>query len=206
MSTQFPPSQTLTPHQLHQGEAVAERYRSAWLANATTAVVLVLTDLSVVWANPRAAQLEEQGLIRLTAGYLSFQDAATTSGLLSFVKRTTLGPAAWVAEEVEGGHLIVRGEASEPAGWPGGVALTFRITSSPDDYVLWADMQAPLGLTKAEIVIVKRLISGDRAEDIAADTPVTLETVRTHIRRIYLKLNVGTREQLFAKILPFRIG
>lgn len=206
MSTQFPPSQTLSPHQLHQGEAVAERYRSAWLANATTAVVLVLTDLSVVWANRRARQLEELGLIRLNAGYLSFQDAMTTTGLMSFVKRATPGPSAWVAHGVEGGPLLVRGEAAEPDGWPGGVALTFRITSNPDDYVLWADMQEALGLTKAEAVIVKRLIAGDRAEDIAADTPVTLETVRTHIRRIYLKLNVGTREQLFAKVLPFRVG
>lgn len=206
MSTQFPPSQNLSPHQLHQGEAVAERYRSAWLADAATAVVLVLTDLSVVWANRRAQQLEETGLISLNSGYLSLQDARTTTGLLSFVKRTTPGPSVWVAQEVEGGHLIIRGEATEPAGWPGGMALTFRITSNPEEYVLWADMQSALGLTKAEIVIVKRLISGDRAEDIAADTPVTLETVRTHIRRIYLKLNVGTREQLFARILPFRIG
>lgn len=206
MTTYFPPTLNLSPQELHQGEAVAERYRSAWLAEAKTAVVLVLTDLSVVWANRLADQLDEKGLISLKSGYLTLRDGATTAGLMSFVKTVTPGPSAWVAHAVEGGHMIVRGEATQPAGWPAGVALTFRITAVPDDYVLWADMQEALGLTKAEVVIVKRLLSGDRAEDIAADTPVTLETVRTHIRRIYLKLNVGTREQLFAKIIPFRVG
>jgi DNA-binding CsgD family transcriptional regulator len=206
MSTFYSTTQNLSPHELHQGEAVAERYRSAWLTEATTPLVLILTDLSVVWANQMAKQLDQNGLISLESGRLSIRDETTTAGLMSFVTGLAPGPAAWVAGEVEGGHLIVRGEATQPAGWPVGVALTFRITAVPGDYILWADMHDALGLTKAEVAIVKRLLSGDRAEDIAADTPVTLETVRTHIRRIYLKLNVGTREQLFARIMPFRVG
>ncbi|GAD59584.1 hypothetical protein MBEBAB_1834 [Brevundimonas abyssalis TAR-001] len=35
---------------------------------------------------------------------------------------------------------------------------------------------------------------------------LSIETVRTHIRRVYHKLGISSREELFAMIASYRIG
>lgn len=111
---------------------------------------------------------------------------------------------AWVYRDGEGALLAVRGEAVAPIGHKPAVALMFRPADQTAEYI-WADFGAILGLTPAEATVVKRTIAGDRAQVIATDLGVTLETVRTHIKRIYQKLDISSREQLFSKISHFRI-
>jgi DNA-binding CsgD family transcriptional regulator len=48
-------------------------------------------------------------------------------------------------------------------------------------------------------------MDGAGADAIARDVGVGIETVRTHIRRIYNKLGIGSREELFARLSPFRL-
>ena len=114
-------------------------------------------------------------------------------------------PSAWSGHSFADEHMLVCGEASEPIGRPVGVALTFRMTAFPSQYV-WANLKDALGLTPSEVTVVKRLMSGERAEIISVNSAVSIETVRTHIRRVYTKLNVKSREQLFARVMPFRSG
>ena len=47
-------------------------------------------------------------------------------------------------------------------------------------------------------------MSGMNAEQISSSLEISLETVRTHIRRIYSKTGVRSREALFAQLQPFK--
>ncbi|HST91234.1 MAG TPA: LuxR C-terminal-related transcriptional regulator [Brevundimonas sp.] len=53
--------------------------------------------------------------------------------------------------------------------------------------------------------IVLALSAGQKAEAIAAQGNQSLETVRTHIRRIYGKTQVGSREALFSCLRRFLV-
>jgi DNA-binding CsgD family transcriptional regulator len=70
---------------------------------------------------------------------------------------------------------------------------------------VWADLGRIFGLTPAEAAVVRGLVSGRGAEQLAADQGIGLETVRTHIRRAYHKLGVSSREQLYAAVSPLCI-
>jgi DNA-binding CsgD family transcriptional regulator len=56
------------------------------------------------------------------------------------------------------------------------------------------------GLTRMECAIVEQLLHGHTPAEIAKTNMVTLETVRTHIKHAYSKMDVHCREKLFAKI------
>ncbi|MBX9460146.1 MAG: helix-turn-helix transcriptional regulator [Brevundimonas sp.] len=53
---------------------------------------------------------------------------------------------------------------------------------------------------------MKRLVAGQPASTVAEELGLSIETVRTHIRRIYNKLGISSREQLFAIAGQFRLG
>ena len=67
------------------------------------------------------------------------------------------------------------------------------------------DVRLLFGLTPSEARILHGLVDGRRADDLADDLSVSIETIRTHIRRIYNKLEVNSREQLIAKVCLYRV-
>lgn len=67
------------------------------------------------------------------------------------------------------------------------------------------DTGAIFGLTPAEDRLLKILMGGANAEDIADILGISIETVRTHLKRSYAKIGVANREQLFATMAAFRL-
>jgi DNA-binding CsgD family transcriptional regulator len=51
--------------------------------------------------------------------------------------------------------------------------------------------------------VLLQMIDGRTADEIAGDLAVSVETTRSHIRSIYGKLNVSSREAMFRRIQPF---
>ena len=120
-------------------------------------------------------------------GRLACADKSQAQDLLDFVARAAAEGAIWVYLDVAGGNLVIRGE---PVRRRGHAAAGLMIH--------------PIG-EAAEAAVVRNAAAGARADVIAADLGVSLETVRTHFRRIYAKLGVSSREQLFALVTPYRL-
>ena len=59
-------------------------------------------------------------------------------------------------------------------------------------------------LTAREQEILQLLMKGYSYKMISAELTITIETVRTHIKRIYEKLHVHSASEAFAKIFPER--
>lgn len=183
----------------------ARTYRDAWLSDTSRGLVIVRYDLTTIWANPVAHQLAAFG-INLSDGRLSIGNEAITDSLRRFVVGLDRTAGGWAATVPGGEQIVVRGDPTTPDGMDPAVVLTFQLAHESEKHIVWAGLQATFGLTKTETSIVKRLLGGSGAECIAAETSVTLDTIRTHIRRVYLKLGVRSREQLFARLLQFRVG
>jgi DNA-binding CsgD family transcriptional regulator len=84
------------------------------------------------------------------------------------------------------------------------VGLTaFRVWQDFD--ALWADLHEAFGLTRSEQEICRLLGSGLTADAIADKMRTSIKTVRTHIRHVYSKLGVCSREELFHKLMPYII-
>lgn len=162
-------------------------------------------DLGLLWSNQAADALFAAGKdLQLINGTVGCADKTLTQEFRTFVALLGEAPEAWIYCREEIPRQMVRAEIVRPDGLPAGVALTIYPIDVPDLF-LWSDFDKVFGLTRAETVVVKRLVGGEPAEAIAAELSVALDTVRTHVRRVYVKLGVNNREQLFSKLSAFRI-
>lgn len=67
------------------------------------------------------------------------------------------------------------------------------------------DLTQLYGLTPTEQQIIGLMIQGHSITEIAEELHKSVLTVRTHIKRTYLKLNVGTKEQLFSMVMKLML-
>jgi len=75
-----------------------------------------------------------------------------------------------------------------------------------DEYVLFSfplpGWEIPPGLSATEEWVARRLLEGLGAAEIAEARERSLSTVRNQIRKIYVKLGVGSRAELVARCTP----
>ncbi|MBX9460127.1 MAG: helix-turn-helix transcriptional regulator [Brevundimonas sp.] len=182
------------------------QYFSQWAEQFAIPSAIVGGDLQLLWSNPAADSLFAAGKdFHLINGFVGCSDKVQGQAFRVFLSLLGDDPAAWVYCRDEAPQRMVRAEAVRPANLPAGVALMIYPIGGAGQY-LWSDFDKVFGLTRAETVVVKRIMSGEAADAIAVELSVALDTVRTHVRRVYTKLGVSNREQLFSKINAFRIG
>src|SRR3546814_4435442 len=68
----------------------------------------------------------------------------------------------------------------------------------------YEELDRIFGVTKAEQHVLADLLGGHDADHISKMRQISVETVRSHIRAIYSKVGVRSREALFHKLQPFR--
>lgn len=61
------------------------------------------------------------------------------------------------------------------------------------------------GLSKRETEVLEQLVAGQSYKLIAANSFVSIDTVRSHIKNIYTKLQVNSATEAVAKALKYRI-
>jgi DNA-binding CsgD family transcriptional regulator len=172
-----------------------------WLDAQGMAVVVLSRDLAVVWSS-RAVQetLSPEGPVMLRDGYLAGATRGHQNQLAGLLDRAAVGAAAadmFDHAEPER-RLIVSIRALDGAMMRFGASVRRERRE-----IVLPDLTGAFGLTNAEQLIVRRLMQGWSATDVADDLGAALLTVRTHIKRAYAKLGVHSKEQLFAKLLAF---
>ena len=184
---------------------VAANAALAWIDSESRPHLIVDEGLKICWANPAAVGMLRQGSeIDERGGCLVFAE----SDLLAKLMRQLLLAESELATcsiplGNEEGHLLVRGRRLE-----GGDEILFGlvlIRTDGSDPGRFCDLDTAFGLTPAENRVLLSLLDGKDADQITRKMSVSMVTVRTHIRSIYAKLEVSSRERLFAKALPFRI-
>lgn len=106
------------------------------------------------------------------------------------------------------GHLIIRAQRlsgdddKAVAGCTYGL-LFFGTGSEFEPH--YANLDKVFNLTASEHRVLLEMIGGHDAIATAALLDVSIETVRSHIRNIYSKIGVASREALFFKLRPYRL-
>jgi DNA-binding CsgD family transcriptional regulator len=180
-------------------------YLWTWASTHRSPIVILAPDLTVLWENDAAASLFEDArhFVR-SGGRMGCADKAQSAGFQSFLSSLPAAGGVWACRAEDGSHLLVRADELSPPGAERAAVLTLYPTGA-DRPSAWADLSQVFGLTAAEAGIARRLVGGERAEAVANDLGISLETVRTHVRRIYNKLSISSREELFSMINPFRV-
>ena len=69
----------------------------------------------------------------------------------------------------------------------------------------YADLDKVFRLTASEHRILMLMLDGLTADELSQRLGSSLDTVRTHIRNIYGKLKVTSREGMFSRLRPYRV-
>ncbi|WP_129792793.1 helix-turn-helix transcriptional regulator [Sphingosinicella sp. CPCC 101087] len=177
----------------------------AWLEAEMQPRLIVDEELAILWANGAARQLlAEKCEVEERAGYLNALDPLHHERLVRVVRSGT-DPLRTCCIPLSGsaGHLLIRcrplgGHESHLCG------LVLVRTDRRAD-VGYRDLETAFGLTPAEHRVLLSLLDGKEADRLTQEMGVSIETIRSHIRSFYAKLEVNSREQLFAKAQPFRV-
>jgi DNA-binding CsgD family transcriptional regulator len=177
-----------------------------WLNSDPQSRIIIDDELNLVWANDAARELVGQGCeLEVKDGFLQTRTKAVHDALVQFAIGCGRDIATFCLRCEDGkGHLLFRGrEISRRSGqrW---IGIIFFLSNGQNG-TRYADLDQAFSLTPAEHRVLLHMIEGETADAVATRLGVSLETVRSHIRHLYGKLNVSSREELFARIQPFRI-
>jgi DNA-binding CsgD family transcriptional regulator len=183
------------------------------LERAQLAIVVVTVDARPVFANPAAdAILRRGGALMLTHGRLTSSDVSVGARLATLIRNAAsilvkdkgnLGAAIAIPRD-DRLPLTLLIAPFRPA--PGGSDVL-----QPAAIIFIRDPELPIaakralqelfGLTPAEATIAAALAAGKSIEDIAETAKIGLNTVRTQIKRIFLKTGTNRQAQLVTVIL-----
>lgn len=168
--------------------------------------VIVDANLMLVWANRAAvSQFSEQRDLINRNGQLTCTNPAHQQTLQEFVgdAERDIASLCLTCDDRQG-HLVIRAQRICELSLRPTFGLTFY--RSDDRFqARFADLQQVFQLTRAEHDTLQHMIDGHTAEEVANIKGVSIETIRSQIRQIYVKLNVKSREALFFRIRPFRL-
>jgi len=167
--------------------------------------VIVADDLAILWSNIAGRSLLAQKRdVEERGGILATVDRSRQPALARFITFSEVAISSWTLARADGdGHLLFRAQRID---WRGdGMFGVGFFGSGTDFHVRYADLDTVFGLTRAEHRVLLDMLEGFEADRLAEIHEVSIETTRTHIRNIYAKLQVRSREGLFHRLRPYRI-
>lgn len=187
-------------------EQVVDRILVEWIDGEARARILLDANLNLHWASSRAeALMNGKNSVLHRNGRVVPRDHRLEGELRSFVQNATSELSAQCISDRRSGDQIVVTAKRLQSPWEHLVGVTLQSTGEDCDVRL-TDLRQALGLTRMEARVAHHLFCGRTAEETADDLNVSLDTVRTHIKRAYAKLGVSSREHFFHKLTPFVIS
>ena len=175
-----------------------------WMESVQTALLVVDADLDIQWANPLARQwidakepMSQVGM-QLHLG----RSEPQLRRLIDRAGKQMEGICVPIAGR--GAHLILSARRITNGDSMAYYGLIARRTDDVNAHLM--GVEEAFRLTSAEVRVLKLLLKGHTAQAIATRLSVSIDTVRTHIRRLYTKLEVASREALFMRLRPFMMA
>lgn len=175
-----------------------------WLEAEGGPRLIVHRSGQIIWSNVRSRRiLGEAVCVSDANGRLTATGRSQQGELQAFLDNLNGGPEIAVVTSPDGAQppLVIIGCALrlDSGDYLG---LRFRqVSDSPR--LLFANLTPVYKLTGAERHVVRRLVEGETAEAIGKAQGQSIDTVRTHIRNVYSKIGVSSREALFARIFQY---
>ena len=175
-----------------------------WIARESRPRLIVDQSPSILWANAAAKlALEARQCLADRGGRVLALGSTHQQQLESWLATLTAQPSRlFLSIDDDVSHLVMTGQLLAANAGARLFGISFCDTRTESDPLL-DDLDQPFGLTRAEHCILRYLLSGSQVADIADDKGVSPETIRSHVRSIYGKLQVNSRERLFQRLQPY---
>jgi DNA-binding CsgD family transcriptional regulator len=172
-----------------------------WTFAAPYPLVLLQKTGRLVWCNAAAMRLlQGASPLVLRNGQLMARRSAANSSFRAWLKAVTDGPSFHVVRgDLPQANVVIQAMAVSGAA-DDVVGCRLRSAGARTEI---ADLALALGITPAQSGIVRRMILGSSLEQISDETGLSITTVRTHLRNIYARLNISSRDELFRLCLPY---
>ena len=196
------------PHDPYKIDATIEfgflnHVLARWMEVESRARLLVDDDLRTYWLSPAAETVmgEIQSLL-IRNGHVRTRENRFDRQLRELVTTAAQQVSIQCIHDPRTGeHVVLTAtRLSEPSDYL--VGLTLQRAHENFAFRL-ADLHEAFGFTRTEGRVAYHLMCGMTAEETAQHLQVSLETVRTHIKRGYAKLGVSSREAFFHRLTPF---
>lgn len=167
-----------------------------WLEAESKARMMVSADLVIRWMSNEARALVESGDIRIQDGRLAPRTALVADLLANC---TTGGSTCAILPDAEHRTWVVwaRRLCNPP------ISLIGLIFQPPRASATFSALVDTHTLTPSEGRVVELLLNGFETGRIAQILNVSNETLKTHLKHAYCKLNVKSRGELFARAAGF---
>lgn len=176
---------------------------ATWVDGESRARLVVDSNLTVYWVSSSAENfLRKEDAVLYRNGRLRSRDPRMDHALRSFVAEASDSVSSQCITNRDTGEHVVLTAVRLQAPWQHVVGLTLHHTGPEFGFSL-ADLKQAFGLTPSEREVARHLLDGLTADETAAELGISLDTVRTHIKRAYAKLGVCSREAFFHKLAPF---
>ena len=186
-------------------DSAAAALALAWIEHDLMPRTIVADDLAILWSNVAGRSLLAQKRdLEERNGILATVERSRQPALARFVTTSEVAISTWAFKRSDGdGHLLFRAQRID---WRGGGMFGVGFFGSGSEFhIRYADLDTAFGLTPAEHRVLLDLLEGFEADRLSEIHAVSIETTRTHIRNIYAKLQVRSREGLFHRLRPYRI-
>ncbi|CAN7385552.1 helix-turn-helix transcriptional regulator [Phenylobacterium sp. LjRoot225] len=176
-----------------------------WIEAEGRARVLVDDALRVCWLNPSAESLMSgPNSILIRNGHIRTRENRFDRQLRELIDGAASQMSTCCLHDAKAGEHLVLTAVRLSAPSDDMVGLTL-LRATEDFPFRFADLHSAFGLTQTESRVAYHLMCGRTAEEASQELGVSLETVRTHIKRAYAKLGVCSREGFFHRLTPFVI-
>lgn len=170
----------------------------------------IITDgnRKVIWATSAATLLASGGTcISISNGELAGRTRHSDALLRDMFEDSELAaPGAVVrligSEPSRRPELFVQ---AQNHALPGAACTLLTIRDLARELRAIPDLGRLYGLTRTEQQIVAMMLRGQSVTEIAEKLHKSILTVRTHVKRVYGKLGVGTKEQLFSTVMKLMV-
>lgn len=172
----------------------------SWSNDSPWPIAVTDGDLTLLWCNKVAQEeIDEAKSFLVLDGRLTLGSEEDDSELRAFLEGCGREDRLF-ARKVPGKEEILarcRIISKDENGYIAGISF-FRPNARPA--LKHPSFRRLFGLTKSEERVLLMLLDGASADNIAAILGTSLATVRKHVSNIYSKLEVGSREGLFARL------
>lgn len=174
-----------------------DRALAAWIESEMRARLLVTRALDVVWMNEAARVLRQDGdLFGVEGGRLAPQSRALAR-LTAQARPDAARCLAALGADGRTWVIWAREVATSPTSL---IGLTLQRAGGEIRFQALIETHL---LSPSEGRIVEMLLAGLETGRIAQTMDISLETVRSHLKRAYQKMGVRSRGELFAQALAF---
>lgn len=174
-----------------------------WLSASRNPRLICDAQQKVLWHCPNlVGWLEETRAVKLEREQLLLNDKRAQAALADFLIDPQVPDTAIGFDDEETGRCVVlQCKRLEIPRYP--TVFGIRIVADASGELDFLHFEEHFAMTRQEGAICRLLLQGKTVQEIVAAARKSPDTIRFHIRNIYQKIGVSSREALFATLRPF---